>query len=163
MFLTLTQLFSSPTVPFWDIKPIDKMTSAEKWVFSNWMVGFSPVVLDLIFLFGTGSMERIKVSESVLSRDVDPAGKVVCTILGRLRQGLGIAASVIGYRAEPRLVTWDGIVSNVVSPIPDSCMFLTTKYIAEDTLELTKAIKLMIDFFCGAGVGVTAAIAAGED
>lgn len=91
-----------------------------------------------------------------------PAGKVACSILGRLRQGVGIAASVIAYRAESRLVTWDGIVSNVVSPIPDSCMFLTTDYIAEDTLELTKAIKLVIDFFCGAGIGATAAMAAAK-
>lgn len=123
--------------PFSEVK-LD--TDAEKAGFANWMLGYAPALLSIAFLC----------SKDKLSRYEDPHGKVLISAIGAAQLVAGIVASAYDPKAAL-------IVGNVIGPLPALLQFLRLTSIEGSTGGVSKAAKLVVDFFAGTTVAIAIA------
>lgn len=148
IFPTVLQVFGWPTgVPFTSI-PLE--TGAEKWGFGNWIVGWAPIPLNIaLLLIGT----KLDPESSKVARYSDPVGKGILTGVGLLNLGVGAAASGLGQKDGS--VSDAGVAANTLSPMPNLFQWLRLSSLEEASDEVTYLIKLLVDFFTGAGTAVS--------
>lgn len=129
----ILQIFEWPSgVPFSEI-PLD--TSYQKWSFGNWIIEWVPIPLNLAMLL---------IGNSGVAGYSDPLGKGVLTGIGCLNLVVGAVASSLS--SPTSTIT---IVSNVFSPFSNIFQFLRLSSVEESSEEISKVIKLLIDFFAG--------------
>lgn len=147
IFPTVLQVFEWPTgVPF-TLIPMD--TAAEKWGFGNWIIGWAPIPLNVALLLigkqlGPGSSKVARYSD---------VGKGILTGIGLLNLGVGAAASGLGKKDGS--VSDAGVAANTLSPMSNFFQWLRLSSLEKASEELTYYIKLLIDFFTGAGTAVS--------
>ena len=139
-------MFSWPSkIPLTDIPLTD---AADKWGFGSWVIGWSPIGLNVCLLM-VGSNAALTAQDA---RYIDIFGKISLSLIGVVSMGVGVGASVTGQ--ENGTVHSYGIVANTLSPLPNLFQFLRIEAIEEGSEGLTLAIKLLLDFFSGAGTSV---------
>jgi hypothetical protein len=148
VFPTVLQVFGWPTgVPFTSI-PLE--TKAERWGFGNWIVGWAPIPLNVALLV---IGKQLDPESSKVARYSDPVGKGILTGVGLLNLGVGAAASGLGQKDGS--VSGAGVAANTLSPMANLFQWLRLNSLEEASEELTYYIKLLVDFFTGAGTAVS--------
>lgn len=148
IFPTVLQVFGWPSgVPFTSI-PME--TKAEKWGFGNWIVGWAPIPLNVALLLVGRLLDP---ESSKVARYSDPVGKGILTGVGLLNLGVGAAASGLGQKDGS--VSGAGVAANTLSPMANLFQWLRLSELEEASEELTYYIKLLVDFFTGAGTAVS--------
>jgi len=148
IFPTVLQVFGWPTgVPFTSI-PLD--TPAQKWGFGNWIVGWASIPLNIALLI---IGKQLDPESSKVARYSDPVGKGILTGIGLLNLGVGAAASGLGQKDGS--VSGAGVAANTLSPMANLFQWLRLSSLEEASEELTYYIKLIVDFFTGAGTAVS--------
>ena len=126
-----------------DFDPFSKVkldTDAQKAGFANWMLGYAPALLSIAFLCRSDKLARYE----------DPHGKVIMSAIGAAQLVAGIVASAYDPKAA-------SIVGNVIGPLPALLQFLRLTSIEASTGGVSKAAKLVVDFFAGSTVAITIA------
>jgi len=137
------QIFGWPSgVPF---TTIPRGTAAERWSLGNWAIGWAPICVNTALLL-------IGELQSTVLRYSDPAGKGILTGVGLVNLAVGAAASGLGQ--EDGSVSGAGVVANSLAPMSNVFQWLRIEALEDETEELTYYIKLLIDFFTGAGTGI---------
>jgi hypothetical protein len=142
----LLQVFTWPTgdgVPF---RPVPLQTDAEKAVFANWMVSWTfPIVDAALLMVPAGSMFG-----RTIARYSEP-GKLFQSGVGALNLATGcIEISVAGEKG-------GAAAANILGPIPDFLQLLRLAWITDATGGISQIVKIVIDFFCGAGTAAAMA------
>jgi hypothetical protein len=141
----ILQIFEWPSgIPFADI-PLD--TTAQKWSFGNWVVGWAPIPLNVAILL-IGTLPDSDPATSAIARYSDPVGKGVLTGLGCLNLVVGAVASDVA-----KLDTW-GVIANTMSPFSNLFQFLRIQAVEDESDGVSPAIKLLIDDFTSSATSI---------
>jgi hypothetical protein len=146
IFSSLVQIFGWPGGVPMTAPPMD--TKAEKWGFGNWVTGWSPIGLNIALML-VGTFGTLTAQDA---RYIDGLGQGVLTAIGLVNLGVGAAASALGQKDGS--VSAYGVVANTLSPMSNLFQFLRIEALEEASEMLTYYIKLLLDFFCGAGTSL---------